>query len=136
MDNAKRLLLVAAMAAALGCGMGDDDSADDDDDGEDEIGMSDTCAQMFECAELVEPDAIPGWETTFGEDSPCWDNLDAAHLCTNTCADNLLILYQAWPYPWDCDADAPLNTKQIDTIDGVEWEWQVVGVPSSTLFFT
>jgi len=122
-----RYMSVVAICIAGGCS---DNSADDDAGTDDESGMASACVDLLGCAEKVDNQTLGAWEEMYGEGSPCWEGDESVALeCAQGCVDamQMLLMDVGWDYPWDCDADAPFNTNDIDTIDGVTWEWQVVG---------
>ncbi len=126
------LLLVALLVMVPACIIKEttsDNGDDDDEDEEDEIEMSEACVQLIGCSELVIPDMTSTYEDSYGEDSICWDDSDAALMCQDSCQGGLQDLLEMWEYPWDCEAGAVKNTNTIDTIDDVTWEWTVVDCP-------
>jgi hypothetical protein len=123
------MLLVSTVVPLPGCGnSGDDDGVGGEGDTDsEEIDIADACVQLMGCAGIVDPDSVPGLEESYGEDSPCWDNQDNYFVCQGLCEDALSVYEMAWDYPWSCEAGAPTNTSEIETLNGITWEWTVVG---------
>ncbi len=120
-----RCIIAATFCVFVSCSEDSQNNGDNgNDDTDDETLMADGCIDLLGCATLVDSQMLGTLEEMYGENSGCWEDPSVAQECQEMCADSMemLLLDSGWDFPWNCNADAPTKSNQINTLDGVTWE--------------